>query len=55
MKMFSATLRSGNRPGMLVHDRDAVALRIERCRELDRLAVQHDLTGVRADRPRPAA
>ena len=26
---------------MLVHDRDAVALGIERCAELDRLAVEH--------------
>ena len=31
MKMFSATLEIGEQARMLVHDRDAVALRVERC------------------------
>ena len=40
---------------MLVHDRDAVALGIERCAELGSLAVEHDLARIRAGRRRPAA
>ena len=38
----------GEQAGMLMHDRDAVALGIERCRELDGVPIQQHLARVRA-------